>query len=104
VTQAEARAALAAFDGLGGLERWIAAQRPWEATPAGWTVPEPFQTSHWFRTATHCGSGRVACDNGFVTEGCMPCWGMLLRMAGALALIALSACVSVGLAVAFVLA
>ncbi len=25
-TEAEARAALAAFDGLGGLERWIAAQ------------------------------------------------------------------------------
>ena len=39
MTEAEARAALAAFDGLGGLERWIAAQRPWEAIPTGWTVP-----------------------------------------------------------------
>jgi len=29
VTEAAARAALAAFDGLGGVERWIAAQRPW---------------------------------------------------------------------------
>ena len=27
MTEAQARAALAAFDGLGGLERWIAAQR-----------------------------------------------------------------------------
>ncbi len=39
MTEAEARAALAAFDGIGGLERWIAAQRPWEAVPGGWTVP-----------------------------------------------------------------
>ena len=39
MTEDEARAALAAFDGLGGLERWIAEQRPWEATPGGWTVP-----------------------------------------------------------------
>jgi hypothetical protein len=35
VTEAEARAALAAFDGLGGLERWIAEQRPWQAVPGG---------------------------------------------------------------------
>jgi hypothetical protein len=40
MTEAEARAALAAFDGIGGLERspgaaGIAAQRPWEATPRG---------------------------------------------------------------------
>jgi hypothetical protein len=43
VTEAEARAALAAFDGLGGLERWIAEQRPWQATPGGWTVPGELQ-------------------------------------------------------------
>ena len=43
MTEAEARAALAAFDGLGGLERWIAEQRPWQATPAGWTVPGELQ-------------------------------------------------------------
>ncbi len=38
MTENQARAALAAFDGLGGLERWIAEQRPWQALPAGWTV------------------------------------------------------------------
>ena len=38
MTEAEARAALAGFDGLGGLERWIAEQ-PWEAAMGGWTVP-----------------------------------------------------------------
>jgi hypothetical protein len=36
VTEAEARAARAAFDGTGGLERWIAAQ-------GGWTVPGELQ-------------------------------------------------------------
>jgi hypothetical protein len=34
VTEAEARAALAAFDGVGGLERWMA-DRPWQAVPGG---------------------------------------------------------------------
>jgi len=43
VTEAEARFALAAFDGLGGLERWIAEQRPWQAAPGGWTVPGELQ-------------------------------------------------------------
>jgi hypothetical protein len=43
VTEAEARAALAAFDSIGGLERWIAAQRPWKAVPGGWTVPGDLQ-------------------------------------------------------------
>ena len=38
MTEAEARAALSAFDGVGGLERWTAAQ-PWEAAQDGWTVP-----------------------------------------------------------------
>ena len=42
MTEAEARAALAAFDGVGGFERWIAAQR-WLAAPGGWVVPEPLQ-------------------------------------------------------------
>ena len=41
--EAEARAALAAFDGLGGLERWIAQRRPWQALPTGWTVPGDLQ-------------------------------------------------------------
>ena len=43
MTEAEARAALAAFDSIGGLERWIAAQRPWQAIPTGWTVPGNLQ-------------------------------------------------------------
>jgi hypothetical protein len=39
MTEAEARAALRAFVAVGGLECWIAEQRPWEAIPTGWTVP-----------------------------------------------------------------
>jgi hypothetical protein len=42
MTEAEARAALAAFDAVGGLEAWIAEQ-PWLAAPSGWVVPEPLQ-------------------------------------------------------------
>jgi hypothetical protein len=42
VTEDQARAALAAFDAVGGLERWIAEQR-WEAVPGGWRVRERFQ-------------------------------------------------------------
>jgi len=37
VTEAEARAALRAFVGIGDVERWIAG-RPWQAVPGGWTV------------------------------------------------------------------
>ncbi len=44
--EAEARAALAAFDGLGGLERWIAEQR-WEAVPGGWRVRERYHSWHF---------------------------------------------------------
>jgi hypothetical protein len=64
VTEAEARTALAAFDGLGGLERWIAEQRPWKATPAGWTVPGELQG--WrFRVEPAPGGVRVvASANG----------------------------------------
>ena len=42
MTEAEVRAALAAFDAIGGMERWIAAQ-PWLAMLGGWVVPEPFE-------------------------------------------------------------
>ncbi len=68
MTEAEARAALAAFlaafDGLGGLERWIAEQRPWQATPTGWTVPGELQG--WcFRVEPAPGGVRVvAAANG----------------------------------------
>ena len=37
MTEAEARAALAAFEGLGGPARWIAEQ-PWKAEVGGWSV------------------------------------------------------------------
>ncbi len=37
VTEAEARAALAAVVAIGDMEAWIAEQ-PWEATQGGWTV------------------------------------------------------------------
>ena len=40
--EAEARAALAAWDGVGGLEAWIAEQ-PWEAMPDGWRVKTRLQ-------------------------------------------------------------
>jgi hypothetical protein len=37
MTEAEARAALRAFIGVGDIEPWIA-RRPWQAVPGGWTV------------------------------------------------------------------
>ena len=42
MTEDQARAALAAFDGLGGLERWIA-DESWLVAPGGRVVPEPLQ-------------------------------------------------------------
>jgi hypothetical protein len=42
VTEAEARAALAAYDAIGGIEPWIAA-RPWQVTPGGWAVAGELQ-------------------------------------------------------------
>ncbi len=41
MTEAEARATLAAFVAVGDIERWIAEQR-WEAVPGGWRVRERF--------------------------------------------------------------
>jgi hypothetical protein len=41
MTEAETRAALRAFVGVGGLEPLIA-ERPWEAVPGGWWVRERF--------------------------------------------------------------
>ena len=53
----EARAALTAFDGVGGLERWIAEQR-WEAIPGGWRVRGRF--AGWrFRLESVAGGLRV---------------------------------------------
>jgi hypothetical protein len=39
MTEDQARAVLWDFDGIGGLEAWIANQL-WQATPDGWTVAE----------------------------------------------------------------
>ena len=64
MTEDQARAALTAFDGVGGLERWIAAQ-PWLAAPGGWVVLERFQG--WrFRVEVAPGGVRVRAfmDNG----------------------------------------
>ncbi len=46
MTEAEARAALRAFVGVGEVERWIAEQR-WEAIPDGWRVRERLQGWHF---------------------------------------------------------
>ena len=43
MTEAEARAALRAFVGVGEVEPWSAGQRPWQAVPTGWTVPGELQ-------------------------------------------------------------
>lgn len=37
MTEAEARAALRAHDGIGGLEPWLADQ-PWRPAPGGWQI------------------------------------------------------------------
>ena len=57
MTEAEAQAALAGFDDVGGLERWIADQR-WEAVPSGWRVRERFDSWH-FRVKPVAGGVRV---------------------------------------------
>ena len=63
MTEDQARAALDAFDGVGGLERWMAAQRSWEATPGGWTVPGELQG--WrFRVEPAPGGVRVVASAG----------------------------------------
>ena len=57
MTEAEARAALRAFVGVGSLERWIADQR-WEAIPDGWRAREQLQG--WrFRVEPVAGGLRV---------------------------------------------
>jgi len=72
VTEDEARAALASFDGAGGPERWIAEQR-WNLVPAGWVVPEPFQGLR-FRVEPVAGGVRVT---AFVRKGEPAAWVVL---------------------------
>lgn len=62
MTEAEARAALRAFVGVGNVEPWIA-QQAWEATPRGWTVAVPLDG--WvFRLAPVAGGVRVSASTG----------------------------------------
>jgi hypothetical protein len=69
VTEDEARAAPAGFDGLGGLEAWIAEQ-PWEAAPGGWTVLGKLQG--WtFQVAPGPGAVRITASMG---EGAPAVW------------------------------
>jgi hypothetical protein len=42
MTEAEARAALRAFEGVGDVEPWIAG-RPWQAETGGWSVAGELQ-------------------------------------------------------------
>jgi hypothetical protein len=57
VTEAEARAALRAFEAVGEIERWIADQ-PWEAAPGGWRVRGQLQA--WrFRVEPVAGGVRI---------------------------------------------
>lgn len=62
LTEAQARAALRAFVGVGEIEPWIASQ-PWQAVPGGWTVTGDLQG--WrFRLAIVAGGLRVSASMG----------------------------------------
>src|SRR5215212_154295 len=62
MTEAEARAALRAFVGIGNVEPWIAG-RPWRAAPSGWTVAGELQG--WrFRVEVARGGVRVVASTG----------------------------------------
>jgi hypothetical protein len=68
-TEAEARAALRAFMGVGNVEPWIA-QQAWEATPSGWTVAVPLDG--WiFRLAVVPEGVRITASAG---EGSPAVW------------------------------
>ena len=62
--EAEARAALAASDAVGGIERWVAKQS-WEAVPGGWTVPGEFHGLR-FRVALVPDGVRLTASEGKV--------------------------------------
>jgi hypothetical protein len=58
-----AEARLRAFLAVGDIERWIAAQRPWEAVSGGWTVAGELQG--WrFRVEAVPGGVRVSAFMG----------------------------------------
>ena len=58
MTEAEARAALAAFDAIGEVERWVAAQR-WDAIAGGWRVRGQLHGRWRFRLEPVPGGVRV---------------------------------------------
>ncbi len=62
MTEAEARAALRAFVGVGDIEPWIAG-RPWQAGPGGWTVAGELQGLR-FRLEVVLGGVRVVASAG----------------------------------------
>ncbi len=66
MTEAEARAALRAFDGIGDIEPWIA-ERPWKAAAGGWTVAGELEG--WrYRLEVMAGGVRVIASAGGGTE------------------------------------
>jgi hypothetical protein len=78
VTEAGARAALAGFDGLGGLERWIAGQRPWKAVPGGWTAA-PDSEGWRFKVEPAAGEVRTTAS---MCKGSPAVWLVLAAPAG----------------------
>jgi hypothetical protein len=66
MTEAEARAALRAFDGIGDIEPWIA-ERPWKAVAGGWAVAGELEG--WrYRLEVMAGGVRVVASAGGGTE------------------------------------
>ena len=62
MTEAEARAALAAFDAVGGIERWIAVQS-WQVVSGGWAMLGEFHGLR-FRLEVMAGGVRVIASAG----------------------------------------
>ena len=63
MTEAEARAALRAFEAVGDVERWIAG-RLWQAAPGGWTVDGELQGWRYRLEAVPGGVRVVMCGTG----------------------------------------
>jgi hypothetical protein len=67
MTEAEARSLLAAWDGMGGIENWLAGQR-WRQTVDGWEVEQLLQgwsfevwpAGNRLRIIASAGSGQTA--------------------------------------------
>jgi len=77
LTEAEARAVLAAFDAIGEVEQWIAEQW-WEAIPGGWRVQGQFH-GRCFLLESVPGGVRVFMREG---EGAPANWFVPARRGG----------------------